>query len=231
VRATAINGSPQKDGGTTALVLNPFLAGMRSAGAQVDLMYARDMRIRPCDGDFSCWFATPGRCRYRDMDDALSQLRESSIWVFGIPLFLPMPGEVQNLLNRLMPLYRGSLRVVEGRRMYAQRESGLRLKRMVLVSSCAFWGLENFDKLVHPMQEIATAADAEFAGALLRPHSGVFARLLKTGDEAASQLVAAASDAGRDLVQNGTISHDALETVRTPLVSFDDFVREWDVSV
>ena len=196
MRATAIDGSPQKDGGTTALVLNPFLTGMRSAGAQVDLMYARDMRIRPCDGDFACWFSTPGRCRYRDMDDALSQLRESSIWVFGIPLFLPMPGEVQNLLNRLMPLHRGSLRVVEGRRMYAQRESGLRLKRMVLVSSCAFGDWRTSTSSCTRCRRSPRPPTPNSPVRCYAP-TRECSPDCKTGDEAASQLVAAASDAGR----------------------------------
>ena len=39
MKAIAINGSPKMDGGNTALVLNPFLEGMKEAGAEVEVLY------------------------------------------------------------------------------------------------------------------------------------------------------------------------------------------------
>ena len=43
----AINGSPHMDGGNTAMILNPFLDGMRDAGANVETFYTRKMKIGP----------------------------------------------------------------------------------------------------------------------------------------------------------------------------------------
>ncbi len=45
MKVNAINGSPKMGKGTTALLLNPFLEGMREAGAEVEL-FTYDLRCR-----------------------------------------------------------------------------------------------------------------------------------------------------------------------------------------
>jgi multimeric flavodoxin WrbA len=48
--------------GNTAMILNPFLAGMKEAGASVEVFYTRKLKIGPCNGDMSCWFKNPEEC-------------------------------------------------------------------------------------------------------------------------------------------------------------------------
>ena len=57
-----INGSAKMGKGNTALVLAPFLDGMREAGASVELFYAKRLNIKPCTGEFYCWNKKPGEC-------------------------------------------------------------------------------------------------------------------------------------------------------------------------
>jgi multimeric flavodoxin WrbA len=47
MKVLAINSSPRMDKGNTALILNPFLEGMKEAGAEVDLFYTRVHVQRP----------------------------------------------------------------------------------------------------------------------------------------------------------------------------------------
>ena len=73
MKVLAINGSPHMGEGNTAMILNPFLEGMKEAGADVDLFYTRKVKIGPCNGDMSCWFVNPGTCGQKDdMQDASS---------------------------------------------------------------------------------------------------------------------------------------------------------------
>ena len=44
----AINGSPNRDKGNTAQILNPFLEGMRETGADVKRYYTEDLTITSC---------------------------------------------------------------------------------------------------------------------------------------------------------------------------------------
>lgn len=66
MKVLAINGSPNKDKGNTAIILNPFLEGMRETGADVRLYYTEDLTVNPCKGDLSCYLRTPGKCIHND---------------------------------------------------------------------------------------------------------------------------------------------------------------------
>jgi multimeric flavodoxin WrbA len=66
MKALAINSSPNKGKGNTALILKPFLEGMKEAGAEVELYHTSDLKINPCQGDLSCWLRTPGECIHND---------------------------------------------------------------------------------------------------------------------------------------------------------------------
>jgi multimeric flavodoxin WrbA len=48
MKVIAINGSPKMDEGNTARILNPFLDGMKEAGAEIELFYTSKLKIKPC---------------------------------------------------------------------------------------------------------------------------------------------------------------------------------------
>jgi len=226
VRVVAINSSPRMGKGNTALVLDPFIEGMKDAGAKVELFYTKKLNIKPCIGDFRCWGSTPGKCRFRDdMDTLLPKLRDAEIWVLGIPLYVPMPGEIQNLINRTMPLLDGDIDVRKGR-MYPKRRKEFNLRSLVLVSSCYFWGMDNFDKLTFVIEETALALGAEYAGALLRPQADVFKTMLEAG-EGGEKAVSAARSAGVQLIRNGKMAKSTLKKVSENLLSSTEFLRRF----
>ena len=75
VKVLAINSSPRMNKGTTALILNPFLKGMKEKGAEIEKLYTQKLDIKPCTACFNCWFPTDGECSIRDdMDDTLPNL-------------------------------------------------------------------------------------------------------------------------------------------------------------
>jgi multimeric flavodoxin WrbA len=60
LKVVAVNSSPNMEIGNTALILKPFLEGMREEGADVELFYALKLWIRPCQGEFGCATKTLG---------------------------------------------------------------------------------------------------------------------------------------------------------------------------
>ena len=226
LKVVAVNSSPQMDKGNTALILNPFIEGMREAGAEVTLLFTKKLNIEHCSGEFKCWGDTPGKCYIRDdMDKVLPKLRDAEIWVLGIPLYVPMPGEMQDLINRTMPLLESSVDV-RGRRMFPARRKDFKLRRIVLVSSCAFWEMENFDKLVFTIKETAEALGAEYAGSVLRPHAVVLKSMMKSGQDVDSVL-RAAKKAGTELISKGRISKETLDKVSSPLITFEEYLENY----
>ena len=53
MKVLAINGSPHMDEGNTAMILNPFLEGMKEAGSDVEVFYTRKLKIGACNGDLA----------------------------------------------------------------------------------------------------------------------------------------------------------------------------------
>ena len=103
-RVVAINGSPRLEKGNTHVVLTPFLQGMTDAGAGVELFYASRLDVEPCTGEFHCWYEKPGECYIKDdMELLYPELREAEILVLATPVYIPLPGEMQNVINRALP--------------------------------------------------------------------------------------------------------------------------------
>jgi multimeric flavodoxin WrbA len=150
MKVVAINGSPKMDKGTTALILAPFLEGLRGSGAEEELFYTKKLEINPCLGDFRCSTATPGECFQKDgMQMLHPKLCEADIWVFATPLYLSgMTGPLKNLMDRiLIPLGKPFIEFRDGHCHHPLRE-GTKPGQVILVSSCGYWEMDNFDLLL-----------------------------------------------------------------------------------
>ncbi|MCW3982171.1 MAG: flavodoxin family protein, partial [Candidatus Bathyarchaeota archaeon] len=143
IRVAVINGSARMTKGNTALVLTPFIEGMREAEASVELFYAKRLHIQPCTGEFQCWYKKPGQCYLDDeMQTLYPKLREANILVLATPVYIPLPGEMQNLINRLCPLLEPTLEYKAGRTR-ARFHSDVKIQKIVLVSTCGWWEMGN----------------------------------------------------------------------------------------
>ena len=225
MKAIVINGSPNMDKGNTALILKPFTDGMMEAGAEMEVFYLKKLKIRPCDGDLSCWLKTPGVCIHRDdMVWLLPKLGESDLLVLSLPLYVDgMPGPAKNFIDRLIP--RGDMRIEirDGRCRHPIRE-GFKPLPIALVSSCGFWELEHFEHLVTHMQAWANNANSPFLGAVLRPTGNVFKGMVESGMQF-DDIFQAAKEAGRQIITTGKMSAETLATISRPLMSREEFIE------
>jgi putative NADPH-quinone reductase len=220
----AFNCSPKMGKGNTALILDPFLDGMREEGATVELFFTRKLEIKPCSGEFNCWFKTPGRCfQNDDMEMLLPKIDEADIIVFATPLYADgVSGPMKNLMDRQLPRGIPYLEFRDGRCRHPMGE-GHKPGKIVLVSSCGLWEMENFDPILAHMEAYSQNMLKEFAGALLRPHAPALTLMMQDG-KALNEIVEAARQAGRQLVSQGRMSGDTLKTVSRELVPAQEFV-------
>jgi multimeric flavodoxin WrbA len=220
-----INGSPKMDKGNTAVILAPFLDGMRDAGADVELYYTKKLHILPCQGDNSCWFKTPGICfQHDDMEWLRPNYERADIAVLATPLYVDgMSGPLKNLVDRLVPVGKAVFELRDGHSRHAMRD-GLTLGSLVLVSSCGFWEMDNFDPLIAHMRAFSKNANCSFVGALLRPHATVLVPMLEAGAPV-RDVFEAAKEAGRQLVTTGEISAETLAIVSRPLISLNKYME------
>ena len=208
--------------GYTHRILIPFLEGMEEADAIVETIFAKRFKIRPCLGDFDCWYKTVGKCvQNDDMEKLYPKFREADILVLAIPIYFPLPGEIQNLLNRLMPLIEPILEFRDGRTR-AKFHDDVKISKIVLVSTGGWWEKENMELLVDFAEHMARDGNIEFSGAVLRPHAFLMDRYKEKADE----ILSAAKNAGAQLIKEGKMSEDTLEIISQPLESEKD-LREW----
>ncbi len=225
MKVFAINASPKMERGNTAAILLPFLEGIEKAGAEVDLFYTRNLQIHPCQGDLACWANTPGTCYQKDdMEMLLPKLADAEIWVFATPVYVDgMPGPLKNMVDRAIPLVEPFFEYRDGHCRHPLRE-GVKHGKLVLVASCGFWEMDNFDPLLAHIRAMCRNMNKEFAGALLRPHGHVLKWMLKKG-EPVNDVIDAARLAGRQLIQEGAMSSQSLAAVCRPLVPVDTLVQ------
>ncbi len=180
MKVIAINGSPNGADGNTQIILDPFLDGMSDAGAEVEVLQIRKLRIHPCNGCFRCW-PRDGECVIKDdMRWLLPKMKEADIWVFGSPLYVDgMPGPLKTLVDRLFPTSSPYLEMRRGHTRKKVREGLKEDGKLVLVSTCGLHEIDNFDALISQFRGIAGIKHREFAGAVLRPHAALLTVLLK----------------------------------------------------
>jgi multimeric flavodoxin WrbA len=223
--AVAINGSPRKEKGNTAMLLTPLIEGMRSVGYNVELFYARDLKVKSCNCvDMYCWYDKPGSCCIKDdMELLYPRMREAEILILATPVYIPLPGEMQNIINRLCPLLKPLLEFREGRTR-ARFHEDVKIKKILLVSTGGWWEKGNFGTVTRIAEELAEDAGVEFAGAVIRPHAFMMKHENRfTGDGEA--VIQAARKAGEELAKNGAISHEVFEAISRPLIPEEQLRR------
>ena len=215
MKVLVVNGSARKEKGYTAKVFKPFIEGMKQAGASVDLLYAKQLNVNPCLGDFSCWYKNRGKCHINDsMQPVYIKLKEADILVLGIPVYLPLPGTMQNFLNRLMPLMNPILRYNNGHTQI-QFHDDVKIRRIALVSVCGWWEKGNFETVTRIVKEICQKASVEFVGSVTRPH----AYLLSEKKEKANEISKALKETGFKFIREGILPKDLLKIVAQSLIS------------
>ena len=219
MKVLAFNCSPKMGKGNTALILDPFLEGMREAGAEVELFYNRKLNINSCRGCLICQRKTPGVCAQKDdMQMLLPKLREADIWVFAAPVyFAGIPGPMKNLIDRTNPFCNMIIELQDGHTICPPRQ-GYRYGKIVLVSSCDYWEMDNFDPVLGYMKLF------DFAGALLRPHTEALRPMMKMG-EPLDDIFEAAKEAGGQLVRDGEMSPETLKIVSRELMPLEKYME------
>ena len=225
IKVIVINSSPRMDKGNTALILNPFIEGMREKDAEVELFYTEKLSINPCQGDFSCAINGSGECFQKDdMEMLYPKLHNAKIWVFATPLYVSgMTGPMKTLIDRiLIPMGKPQIDLQNGHCHHPMREV-VKDGKIVLISNCGYWELDNFDPLIEHIKALCFHAEREYAGALLRPHGPAFGSMARGGVDL-NDIFEAAKKAGRQLIEEGELKTDTLKLISRELVSLKSYI-------
>jgi multimeric flavodoxin WrbA len=227
MKVLVINGSPRGDRGATAGVLKPFMEGMESAGANVELVNLPRLKINPCRGCFDCWWKTPGVCiQDDDMKNMLPKLADSDLTIYATPVYVDgMTGQMKIFMDRSIPLLEGKWELRDNHCRHPLRE-GTKAGKIALVSVSGFTEPDNFEPLVVHMKAAALNMKREFVGAVLRP----CAWIIPAAEERVASfedVIEALRNAGHQIVSKGRIADDTLSTISRELIPRQQIFEEF----
>ncbi len=215
-----INGSARTNKGHTAFLLTPLIRGMEKAGAKVELLYSKNLKILPCIGCFKCWEETIGECFIDDdMQKIYPKLRETDILVLAIPVYIPLPGMMQNFINRLCPLVEPLLEFKNGRTR-AKFHDNVKISKILGVITGGWWEIENLNIVRKIIEEITLNTSTEYFGPILRPHVS----LLRKETEKNKIILSTLEKIGEKLIREGTIEEEDLACISQPLVNKEEYI-------
>jgi multimeric flavodoxin WrbA/putative sterol carrier protein len=238
-KVLVLMGSPRGPKGQTHRCLTPFVQGMEEAGAEVEIVYLKDLKIKPCVGCFTCWEKTPGVCVHKndDMPALLEKMKAADTWVWAVPLYVfNIPGMAKNALDRFIPLLEPHMvRNETHGTNHPHRWQGV--KRAVLLSVCGFPELGQFDSLRVWFRQVYNRGTMfRVAGEVLRPNAEALNLADRGLISVASQVMDAFRRAGRELVEQGRVSAETEAAVTVDLFADNEAWRRvvnqrWDLAI
>lgn len=221
-KAVGLYYSSSAQSGNTARLLTAFMGGIQRGGDETEIFAVKDLSISPCTGELHCWSKLPGQCYIQDdMQSIYPALRRAHTLVLATPVYIPLPGQMQNLVNRLCPLLEPELVTRDGRTRARMRED-VSISRIALVATSGWWELGNFDTVLRIARELAEDASVPFVGGILRPHAPM---ALHSGKKT-QEILDAAERAGYELAVSGAMSTETLALVSQPLVDQEEYRKQ-----
>ena len=197
---------------------------MKEAGATVELFNLASMKIEPCrECTEDMFFFSNGKCKCKDdMQKLYPKFRDADIWVLASPNYCNKKEfGLKTLLDRMEPLFQTELEPVN---------NGSAKGKIAFVSTCEQYELENFKILIDQMKNTGRMFARDYAGSLLRPHSGVMNAFIQMGD-IPSDVFSAAKKAGKQLVKKGSIPQGVQKKVSRKLISKKSFIQKVNNSI
>jgi len=225
LKVLVINGSPRKDRAATGGLLSLFVEGMKDAGAEIDIIYSKDLDIGDCRGCFNCWTNTPGKCiQDDDMTDVLAKMSECDLLLLATPVYVDgMTGSMKTLLDRSIPELHGTFVIRDDHCRHELREH-VKLGKVALLSVSGFTEMDNFDPLITHVKAISKNMTREYAGAILRPNAWLLDPAGKQGAPV-SDIYEAVKEAGRQLISDGKMKDETLSVVSREILPRDQVVK------
>jgi len=165
----AVQGSPRPKASNTEILLQEFLKGARSQGAQTETVHLKEKEIHHCVGCYTCWAKTPGICVFKDdMPGLLEKVRNCDILIYATPLYnFNMTSLLKAFQERLLPLLDPHLIKAEEAHRHPPRYEANR--KIVLISNCGFPEVSHFNGLRQVFRHIERNGGTPIVGELLMP--------------------------------------------------------------
>ena len=228
MKVLAILGSHRPNKSNTGIILQEFLKGSSSQGANVETICLKEKNINFCIGCNTCWMETPGVCIFKDdMSELLDKVIECDILIYATPLYnYNMTSLLKCFQERLHPLIDPHL--VKAGETYRHPQRYERGRKMVLISTCALPEVSHFEGLRQIFRQIERSSQVPLIGELLVPAAELLKK--KSLQEKIEVVLQLAYRGGIELIRDGCVSKEVESQIQKLPISIDkvvDIVNRW----
>ncbi|MGA2936140.1 MAG: NAD(P)H-dependent oxidoreductase [Syntrophobacteraceae bacterium] len=213
MKVIALNSSPRGEGiSKTGVLLDALVEGMREAGAEVEAIHLRQKKINNCVGCFTCWTKSPGVCIHKDdmTRELFPKWLEADIAVYATPLYhFTVNASMKTFIERTLPFLEPFLIRVDGKTFHPLRHNP---PAAVVLSVAGFPEPSVFEQLSSYVNFLFRK---DLLAEIYRP--GAEMLTLPELAETKKDILEATVQAGREIVQSGTISPAAMERITQPI--------------
>ena len=215
----AISGSLRSPSFTEKM-LDLCIEGMGD-NLEVHKFYPHKMRIGPCTSCWACWGSNkPGECVQKDdFEQILEVFKRADYFLLAAPLYVfDFPATVKNVIDRFfVVLEPAQIESSRGDTEHPKRFG--RHPKAVLISSCGFPEIVNFDILSKHFRIISEHMGWKWSGEILISAAGA-ANAPKLFDKKYGLI----RRAGSELITS-EISRTTSEAIASPVMSTEDYRR------
>ncbi len=224
MKVLALNSSPRTGGASkNEMLLLKLVEGMQEAGAQVEVVNLREKKINFCQGCFSCWTRTPGRCIHKDdmAQELFPKWLEMDMCIYASPLYhFSFNAAMKAFIERTLPYAEPFMVRDEGGNLtHPQRQKA---PTAVVLSVAGFPEQEVFD-LMSSYSRFMFGYIGGLAAEIYRPAAELL-NLPTTGD-LRQRILEATVQAGRELVEGGAVKPETMQAITQPLMPSEEVAR------
>ena len=230
-RIVVFDGGPRSDKySKTTFMVKHFCRGTKSAGAEIEYIKLKDMKINPCTGCYTCWTKTPGECIFQDdMTDLRVKSRKADLVVFASPLYIfNVTGIMKNFLDRILPNMKPYMIIENGETRHPHRYPEDRQQGFVVFSAAGFPEVDhNFDGLKGMFRCFHSHSEKSFLmGEFYMPGAELIAQPVY--GERRKRVEQACYNAGEQVVKEGKIDMEFMEAVSDVEITQKKFQEQAD---
>ncbi len=214
----------------TTFMTKHFCKGAESAGAEIEYISLKDMKINSCTGCYTCWTKTPGKCIFKDdMTDLRKKFRKADLVVFASPLYIfNVTGIMKNFMDRLLPNLKPYMLIENGLTMHPHRYQKDKEQGFVVFSAAGFPEVEhNFDGLKGMFRCLHSHFEKSFLmGEFYMPGAELIAQPVYA--DRRRKVKQACYDAGRQVIRDGKIDVEFMQAVADTEITQAKFKEQAD---
>ncbi len=217
MKILAVSSSPRGEGQSkSALMLGYLVEGMRQAGAEVEVVDLRKKTVKPCLGCFTCWTKTPGACIHQDdmSTELYPKWLASDLVVYATPLYhFLMNATLKAFVERPLPVLQPFFEEGdEGNTRHPLRHAH---PRFVLLAVAGFPEESVFEQLSFWVRSVY-GRHGLVAAEIYRAAAEILT--IPAFKQQADSIFEATKQAGRELVQSGTVAAETLARIKQDIV-------------